>query len=44
MGTLGYKPKDKNITKLKKYINGLGNDNKQHRTRNDIQRKLDRGV
>jgi hypothetical protein len=35
MGTLGYKPKDKNITKLKKYINGLGNDNKQHRTRNE---------
>jgi hypothetical protein len=34
-----YKPKSKNIVKLKKYINGnsLGKDNKQHRVRNDIQ-------
>jgi hypothetical protein len=34
-----YKPKSKNIVKLKKYINGnsLGKSNKQHRVRNDIQ-------
>jgi len=33
-----YKPKQKNIVKLKKYINGnrLGKSNKQHRLRNDI--------
>ena len=34
-----YKPKNKNIVKLKKYINGnsLGISNKQYRLRNDIQ-------